>query len=129
MARRRAGLYLTDETVDEAIVSVRQLKANPTEKVLTLRHADGLFVAINLREYMTQIRLWKQHGATILRKNTREIQCGCEGKAHMFILQPSNLDTAMISPLAMAFGMMVNGYAYITLDPALIEIACRTLEA
>lgn len=127
MAQRYRGLYLTEETRDEAIVAVRQLKGMTQDKVVTLIRAEGVFNVYNLREFMRNIVVWRTAGVVMRRTNIRQIGCGCEGSAYMFIIQPDDNTDAPICPLAASFGFLVSGYAYIARDPDVVGLAWKAL--
>ena len=128
MNKRRDGIYNVEETKDEAIYCVNQLKAIPSDKVVFLHMATGTFQVNDLREFMEQLQNWKRLKCKIRRCNIIEIDCEDEGKATMFIVQPEKTTfSTPMSPLAMAFGTMVSGYTYIALDKNLVEIAWRHL--
>jgi len=127
--RRRDGLYTTQDTIDETITCVGQLKQNKDDKVFTLIQRYGVFSVYNTHEFMTQLKDWKKLKCVMLKCNISEIDCGKEGKATMFIIQPckKDMDGMPWSPVAMAFGTMVSGFAYVSLDKDLVELAWKYL--
>lgn len=125
---RRAGLYHTEDTTRETEVAFKQME--PKDVAITIRHCDGTFNVMNLAEMLPQIQLWKKLGCVVRKCNTKNIKVG--GKdAVMWILQPTDkeidADNVPMSPLAMAYGMMVNGYAYISKDDKIVELLYRAL--
>lgn len=127
--RRLQGLYDTKETANEALVCVRNLLENKTDKVFTLMMAHGVFNVYNMKEFMEQLSLWRDQGCSLLRTNIKEHNCGKYGKATFFTIQPPNLQRSdcPFSPLSLAFGTLVSGYTYVTLDPQLAELVWRVL--
>ena len=128
IARDRAmGLYKTEDTYNEALVCVRQLTENKTDKVFTLMRAIGRFNVYDTNEFMNQVKDWKKKGVKILKCNIKDIQCGAYGEACLFTVTPPGEDDCAFCPLALAFNTMVSGYSYITKDKALAELAWRYL--
>lgn len=124
LADRRMGLYKTEDTRDEAILCLKQLKATPTDKVFTLIHKEGVFNVYDQREFLNQLSAWKMLGCQLLKGNIFERELGAEGKATLFIINgPEKSKNSSFCPLAMSLGVMVSGFSYITADPKLAEVA------
>lgn len=107
---RRNGLYLTPETLDEASLSFSQME--PNDVAITLIHRAGIFNVYNKKELAAQLTAWKKIKAVCLDSNIFEIMIDNK-KAYLFIIQPKTQDDNSISPLALAFNIIVSGYAYI----------------
>ena len=125
---RRKGFYHMDDTRDETMVAVKNLINTPTDKMITLQEHSGMFGALNMGEVMTQLKMWKKLGCRILRCNIWERSFGKYGEATMFVVQPKELDDDVpMSKIAMAFGKLVSGYAYVSKDKNLVEVCWRYL--
>jgi hypothetical protein len=126
--RRKAGIYMTEETMGETELAFKQM--TPSDVAITIRHCDGMFNVMNLAEMLPQIQRWKALGCVVRKCNTKNIKVG-DKDAVMWILQPSDkeieADNVPMSPLALAYGMMVNGYAYISKDEKIVELLYRVL--
>jgi hypothetical protein len=127
LAKRKTGLYESADTRDEAIVSVYQLKTTPGEKMVSLFHHTGQFSICNQREALTQIKLWQNSKAVLRPANIWEIDCEEVGKATLFIIQPADMTDCPISPLALGFHKMVNGYGFITHDRSFVDMILTAL--
>jgi hypothetical protein len=127
LEKRRAGLYHTQDTYDEALVCVRQLKEVPNDKVSTLIRRLGVFTVFDTKEFMEQLKEWKAKGVKIYKCNVRDIQCGAYGEAYLFTVTSDDDKDCAMCPLALAFNTMVSGYSYITKDKALAQLAWRYL--
>jgi hypothetical protein len=126
--QRRGGHIQCKELMDEVLVCVRQLLENRKDKVSTYLHAHGVFSVYDIKEFMAQINQWRKQGCKLLKCNIKEEQCGKYGKATFFTIQPPNMgDDTPWSPVSMAFGTMVSGFTYFTIDPAVAEIVWKAL--
>lgn len=125
--KRSTGLYETQDTLDDAIMSCHHMKKTKDDKVFTLFHSTGCMNVYNMREILPQISLWKSQKCVLNPKNIWEIDCQEAGKALMFIIQPPEDMECDMSPLAMAFNKLVSGYAYITHDRGLLEVVKSAL--
>ena len=119
---RKKGLYVIRETRDEAILAVKQLEKTPTDKVITLVRRHGQFCSYSLREWLLQCADWKKLGAVIYKCNIHPIKCGYAGDAWLMTITPKE-NVFSFCPLAMSFGIMVDGFSYIAKDRALFDIA------
>jgi hypothetical protein len=125
VARRKQGLWVMDETRQDAELSFRQMKAN--DVAITVFMRDAVFNVYNTRELNEQIKHWKETGCVCLPCNTQKIKVG-DKDAVMWIVQPKVVDeTTPSSPLALAYGMMVNGFAYISKDEKIPNIVTAIL--
>ena len=126
MAARKQGLYTTEDTRDEAQVAL--FKMDPTDYAITLLHKHGRFSVYNKEEFSEQVGLWRGK-CILLPENILPIHFN--GKTYwLFIIQPKNMDEeddTPFSPLALAFGVMVSGYGYITPSKKVAEWLSRTL--
>ncbi len=123
-SKRQRGIYHTEDTLAEAKVCFSQM--TPDDKVFTLVHRLGAFNMYNNREFLPQVSEWKRLGCELLDCNVWPIDINGK-EAYMFIIQPKNLESTPISPLALAFNKLVNGYAYITPHKSTIEMVQRIL--
>jgi hypothetical protein len=120
------GLWNTKDTRDEATLCLKQLKASPTDKVFTLYRADCVFNVYDQREFLNALSVAKMMGATLLKGNIFEREFGEEGNATLFVLSPPKTDGSFC-PLALACGVMVSGFSYITRDKSIADVAWRYL--
>ena len=125
--RRRAGMYINHETRDEALLAVRQLMETPTDKVVTLIHTQCVFSVYNTAEFLAQVKLWKGMKVKILKCNIVPIKCGAFGDAWMMTVTPDDATVAPMSPLAMAFNVLVSGFSYIAKDKGILDVAWSAL--
>jgi hypothetical protein len=119
---RKKGLYVNKETRDEAILAVKQLEETSTDKVITLVRRHGQFCAYSLREWLFQCEDWKKLKAVIYKCNILPIKCGYAGDAWLMTITPKEEDLSFC-PLAMSFGIMVDGFSYISKDRDLFDLA------
>lgn len=127
-AERRRGFYHTDDTLNEAALSLSQME--PSDKVFTLLRAAGQFGMLNQRELLQQILLWRSQEAVCLEKNVRERDLNGT-KVWIFVVQPKVLKeedpSSSICPLAIAFSFMVSGFTYVTKEKAIADLVVRAL--
>jgi hypothetical protein len=117
---RMFGLYHTRETRDEMEYSFK--KRDATDIVFTLIHRTGSMSCFNMNEFLPQIKIWKDTGIVSRYSNIRKITIN-NTECYMFIVQKGlDDDETSISPLASAYGLMVNGIAYITTDKNILKI-------
>ena len=107
---RMRGIYFPAHTIAESKQCVKEM--GPSDVCFTLQHSSGRFGFMNQKELKTQIKIWKVMKCICRKDNLKLIDL--DGKFYMFIIQPHNLEVCGISSLAMAFGLIVSGYAYIT---------------
>ena len=111
MDGRRMGLYKTEDTLNEATLVSKQMEE--TDVCFTLHHNKGCFGLLNRRELKVQTLLWKELKCLCRKDNIFPVEI--DGKTYyMFIIQPTKEKDMSMSPLAIAFNIMVDGYAYIT---------------
>lgn len=124
-SKRLQGLYHTKDTFDETEVCVRTMA--PDDVVFTLIHRIGAFNIYNNKEFLPQVKEWKNLKCVLLDCNVFERVVG--GKTvYMFIIQPEDLEDVPISPLALTLEVMVSGYAYITPHKSTIDLVKRILQ-
>ncbi len=121
---RRNGMYITEDTRNETELAFKQM--DTTDLAITIQHSSGLYGLMNQKELHLQMKIWKMTETKCLPCNHKEIEVGNE-KAWMWIIQPKDLEDTPISPLAMAYGMMVNGYAYISKKKSVGDAIIRYL--
>ncbi len=121
---RRNGLYNTDDTRNETELAFKQM--NTTDLTIFIQHSSGMYGMMNLNELLLQMKVWKHQEVKCLPCNFKEIEIGNE-KAWMWIVQPKDLENAPISPLGIAYGIMVSGYAYISKKKSVGEMVIRYL--
>jgi hypothetical protein len=118
------GHYVSEDTRDEAHFSLFHM--DPTDYAITLLHKHGIFSIYDKDEFSEQVGLWRGK-SILLPENILPIPFN--GKTYwLFIIQPKDMDEdTPFSPLALAFGVMVSGYAYITPSKKVAEWVSRTL--
>ena len=128
IAKRRSGVWICEDLLNEAVLSLWQLKQKPTDKVFTLKKADCVFNVMDTHEMLEQLRLWKKVGVKLYRQNIYHDRDFKEmGKAHIFIITPPSHARVTHCPLALTLGVMCDGYTYVTEDKALIECVWKML--
>ena len=130
VAQRLAGLLHTDDTVDEVLTCVKQLREKKTDRVSGLILRLGAFNVYDTAEFKAQVNQWKEVGVGLRPGNVFERQCGKFGKAWFFTVQPIKMtedNAPSWCPIALAFGRMVSGYTYFTLDKRIPEWLLRVL--
>ncbi len=124
-AKRMRGLYQKHDTIDETEVCVRAME--PSDVVFTLIHRLGAFSVYNNREFLPQVAEWKRLGCVLLDTNVFERTIAGK-QMYMFIIQPSDISKSSISPLALAYDVLVSGYAYLTPHKSTVELVKRALQ-
>ena len=89
-------------------------------------HKADAFSAYRLRDLLSQIAEWQRLGAKALDCNVKEIDVA-GSKAWLFVVQPAVMVDTPLSPLAMAHGLLVSGYAYIAKDKGTADLVLRAL--
>jgi len=127
LADRARGLYNTKDTQDEVKQILGQME--PTDVAFTLIRRIGGFSVFNKSEFIPQVSQWAKMGAKLLDGNVFEKVI--EGKTfYLFVIQPkteTELESMGLCPLALAYGIMVSGYTYVTPSKAVVEIVKRAL--
>jgi hypothetical protein len=81
----------------------------------------------NNYEFFNQLKVFKGAGYVSRYSNIRKITINNE-QCYLFIIQESeNQDEPCPSPLAIAYGLMVDGLAYITTDKNILSIVQRVI--
>lgn len=125
IARRKQGLWMMDDIRRETELSLHQMKANDVAITIIMR--EGVFNVYNTRELNEQIKQWKALGCQCLPCNTKKIKVG-DKDAVLWIIQPKVVDDdTPSSPLATAYGMLVNGFAYISKDERIPKMVTAIL--
>lgn len=125
---RRSGYYQTEETLNESIICLAQLKATPSDKVFTLNHQLGVFNVFDKGEFLGQMKHWKALKCRLYIQNIHHDRDFKEmGKATVFTITPPKGKDNLFCPLALCFGLMVSGFSYVTLDKDLVELCWRYL--
>jgi len=124
MADRRKGLYICEDTFNEAWLAYKQMEKD--DVAFTLHYASGTFRVMNFREFLTQLQMWKEIGVKCLECNVKEAKFG-DKTAWMFVAQPKDLEEAPMCPLAMSLSTLVSGFTYIVKDKAIADLAVRAL--
>lgn len=111
---RRMGLYTTEETLSDLYRALKD--CNPEDCAVTLHIGKGGMCMLNNLELQSEVKRWKKMGVKMRACNAWEFKV--DGKPHyMLILQdPKWTDEspgAQWSPLALALGVMVSGFAYV----------------
>ena len=128
LQNRRKGLYNTDETRDELKVSIKQLFEEPADEYVTLLHSQGVFSVYTQKEFLPQLRVWKQAKCVLLDCNIQEREIAGH-KITFFVVQPPD-DEQMsgVCPLAAAMGFLVSGFTYICKNKSSVDLVKRYLE-
>jgi hypothetical protein len=66
-----------------------------------------------MMEFIPQMRTWKHLGVEINGENIREVSVGGK-KYYLFVVQPKTLENIGWCPLCLCFGVMVDGFGYLT---------------
>jgi len=123
-ARRKQGIYICDETLDE-LTEILTNQIDADDVAVTLVHSIGGFSRLNQRELLQQILIWKQMKIKCKPYNIKEIQIA--GKTyHTFIIQPDGYET--ISPLGLALNILVSGFTYVCPKKSTAELVVRALK-
>lgn len=126
LEQRRGGMWVCEDLLNEAILSLWQLKQKPTDKVYTLRKADGKFNVFDTHEMLEEVQKWKRLGVKLYKQNIYHDRDFKEmGTASIFIITPPGRITHC--PLGLTLGVMCDGHTYVTLDKSLIEVVWRAL--
>ncbi len=122
---RRSGLWVTTATRDECHLSLDQMES--TDYAITANHRLGQFGVLNKQELAGQTKIWKATGCVSHRYNIKSYDYN--GKTYwMFVIQPPDLKKdGHFCPLALACGVMVSGYTYITPSKAVAEWVSKQL--
>jgi len=122
---RRSGLWKTQVTRDECHLSLDRMES--TDYAITANHQYGHFGVLNKEELSTQVKMWKDQRAVSQRYNIKPYEY--KNKTYwMFVIQPPNLkEDGHFCPLALACGIMVSGYTYITPSKAVAEWISKRL--
>ena len=125
LAERRSGLWKPKETRDEANLSLEQMES--TDYAITLNHRTCQFGVLNRDELKTQVKIWRTQGVVSHPYNIKPYEHN--GKTYwMFVAQPPDLEkNSSMCPLAMACGILVNGFTYITPSKAVAEWVSKQL--
>jgi hypothetical protein len=128
IAKRRMGLYKTEETLAEAEYVSKQRQ--PGDVGFTLIHRAGVFSAYNLKEFLSQLKVWRDSGCVLIASNVIPIRIN-DKDAWLFTIQPPNLsaDNSRICPLAMAFSLLVSGFSYVVYEKHTADLVVRALTA
>jgi hypothetical protein len=100
-----------------------------SDKALTYINRMKAFSAYDKSMFLQQVRQWKAQRCVVEEYNIKEVEVG-DKRVFLFIVQdPANMESMPICPLALACGVMVSGYSYITHDRKLAEYVMKTLKA
>jgi len=126
VARRRKGFYTTDDTLTEAkalILTDRQRN----DICFTLLHAHGRFCSYDQRDFLRQLKVFQDMKCVLLDCNIKERTIA--GKTvWAFTVQPPSLEGTNMCPLAMALGILVNGFTYVAYEKSTADLVFRALE-
>ena len=122
---RRSGFWQTKATLDECHLSLDQMEM--TDYAITANHRLGHFGVLDKQELSLQTKIWKAARAVSHRYNIKPYEYN--GKTYwMFVIQPPDLkNDGHFCPLALACGVMVSGYTYITPSKAVAEWVSKQL--
>jgi len=124
VAERLSGLYIPADVRAESVLALSQMKDG--DKVITLIQHAGVFSVYDNSEFLPQIAEWRRLRCVMRKTNTRELTIDGK-KVYMFIIQPPAEKHCNFCPLAMAHGMMVSGYAYLTPYKSTVELVERVI--
>jgi hypothetical protein len=118
---RLDGYYSMKETLDEAKLSVRQMKKD--DRVFTVNREHGVFNVYTLKEFARVIQHWQAKDVILEKKHIYKRTLA--GKTvYLFIVQPHNLGEVDpgYCPLAASLGVLATGYGYITTHRAVADL-------
>ena len=78
----------------------------------TMQYQMQMFMALTLNDVQVQTLLWRDQGVKCRLCNLREVDVGSK-KAWLIVIQPADITTAPLCPVALATGMMVSGFSYV----------------
>jgi hypothetical protein len=124
-ADRQRGVFCSTDMLDELNKSVKDMTSN--DVVLTMFRNTGYFNVYSMKEFLPQIKRWKELKCVLLDANVFERKIG--GKTvYGFVVQPENLeDSPLLCPLALCMNFRVSGYTYITTQKSMVELIKRVL--
>jgi hypothetical protein len=122
------GLYKPKETLAEAEYVSKQRQ--PSDVGFTLLYRLGVFNAYNLKELLSQVKVWRDSGCVLIASNVISIRIN-DKDAWLFIIQPPNLsaENSRPCPLAMAFSLLVSGFSYVVYEKHTADLVVRALTA
>jgi hypothetical protein len=123
---RLDGYYSMKETLDEAELSVRQMKKD--DRVFTVNREHGVFNVYTLKEFAAVIQDWQEKKVILQKKHIYKRTLA--GKTvYLFIVQPHNLGEVDpgYCPLAAPLGVLATGYGYITTMRAVADMVFNAL--
>ena len=127
LARRKMGLYISNETRAEAEVAFHHRQKGDIG--FTIIHHAGVFNVYNQAEFLPQIKVWRDKGAVLLEHNVVPITI-CDKTAWLITIQPPKItaDNSHNCPLAMAFNRLVSGFSYVMWEKSSADLVLRALE-
>jgi hypothetical protein len=126
LRRRAMGLYIQEETRQETALAVKQMMEHEGDDVFTLIKHLGIFSVFSKKEFMPQLKQWKEQNCVALECNLRQLEADGQ-TCWMVVIQPPKLQEHTFCPLALAFGMMVSGFSYVFKDLELAKLVIRYL--
>lgn len=130
--QRAMGLYTTEDTRDESIKAFMNMKKNDT--CITLLHSRGVYNVYDMHEFMEQMLLWKTQGVSVHDYNVMELTINSK-RAYLLIAQPKSIyedkpePGVNVCPLAMCYGMLVSGFAYIFKKKCDVELVLSYMKS
>jgi hypothetical protein len=129
LRNRQMGLWTTDDTLyDVNLAFAQHCDGGDNEKAAFLHRGACAMMLLNNSELLSELKSWKKLGCVVDPKNTQEIELNGR-KAWLWVLQPKKAkNNTPICPVAMALGIMVSGFSYISKDKATEELVVRYLK-
>lgn len=123
-APKHAVVHHMDPLREIAKRGLAQMKDD--DRVITYIRRAMVFSVYNNSEFLPQIAEWRRLRCVMRRSNTRELTIDGK-KVYMFIIQPPEGQDCDFCPLALAHGLMVSGYAYLTPYRSTVELVERVI--
>ena len=115
------------QTKDFRLLIARCIKAmEPSDIALTIVKEKGV-CALNTKELMQQLKLWKEMGVEVRKSNVRQVEIG-NRTVFLFVIQPKDndlLDQIGICPFSASLGLLVSGFGYICTSRDTLDVIVR----
>jgi hypothetical protein len=126
--KRRAGVWVAQDTADDLYHCLTNNIAD-TDVAITMQRQQSRFAVCNMKELLTQIKIWKAIGCVSFKFNSKEFEFA--GKTYYtFVIQDPawGEDNAPMCPLLSLTGRMVSGFTYIVARKKVAEFVCSHLK-
>ena len=127
MEMKRSGVVDIRGLEEEVKYSIKKQYDFTSDKVIYYNKRAGSLMLFNMPELLQQLQAWRD---VVVVQDYNIYEKQIQGRTwYMFIVQPkgNELENVGLCPLAMAFGVMVSGYAYMTHDKNVLELVKRVL--